>query len=523
MKKVLIFLLLPLFCFDSFGQTNISGIINSYAAVTGLGCQSVSVSTTNGFASGDRVMLIQMKGAVIDSTNTPAFGTILNYNGAGTYEMATVQSISGNSIDLVDSVLRKYDLAGYVQVVKVPVYGNTVVAGALTCQAWNGSTGGVLAFEVNNTLTLNADIDASGMGFKGGTLSNGQLVSCLGDTSNYFKTANSASTAHKGEGIVNYKTSRADGKGSNANGGGAGHDCNGGGAGGGNYGLGGHGGDSKCNVSCPPYFYQNSGGHGGKSLFYSNSINKIYLGGGGGAGHQNNSGGSPGTNGGGIIFIKADSIAGNNHYIRSDGINNTLIANIDGQGGGGAGGTILFSNRAYNSLHVSVVGGYGGVDNFTGTDCHGKGGGGAGGVIWTTTPIVSGMTKYLSGGSPGIFTSSGSLCYNTGNGALAGQPGMAIIDLIVPESTAPCFATGIETFGSFQLVIYPNPASDHIEIKVPTQLIGTDFTVVDNLGRNVASGKFATELFKFNIHHLAPGAYLIKESKNNCFGKFIKN
>jgi len=512
------------FCLAS-QNTTISGIINSYAAVTAVNCQSVMVSTTSGFSSGDRVMLIQMKGAIIDSTNTPAFGTILNYNGAGNYEMGTIQSISGTTITLVDSIIRPYNISGAVQLVKVPVYGNVTVTGPLTCLAWNGTTGGILAFEAYSTINLNADIDVSGKGFRGGTLFNGSLVNCLGDTANYFLPSGTLSTAHKGEGIVNYKASRADGKGANANGGGSGHDCNGGGAGGGNYGRGGHGGDSKCNVSCPPYFYQNSGGYHGKPLVYSNTLNRIYLGGGGGAGHQNNSGGSPGTNGGGIILIKTDTINGNGFYVRSDGINNTLIANIDGQGGGGAGGTILFDSKIYSSLNVSVVGGYGGVDNFTGTDCHGKGGGGGGGILWTSSPIISGITKYLSGGSPGIFTSPGSYCYNTGNGALAGQPGIAIIDLIIPEGTTPCSSTtGINHLNKIsQISIYPNPALNTITIKNEISIIGTDFQILDNLARVVLAGKLDKENNIINISNLSKGVYFVNLNHGIKLQKFIKD
>jgi len=507
-----------------FSQTtSISAVINSYAAVTGINCQAISVSATNGFIVGDRVMLIQMKGAVIDSTNTPAFGTILTYKGAGNYEMSTIQSISGNIISLTDSVLRKYEISGAVQLVKVPVYTNVDVTGPLTCMAWNGTTGGVLAFEAISVATLNADIDVSGAGFRGATLFNGSLVNCLGDTSNYVLSSGSPSTAHKGEGIVNYVAARVDGKGANANGGGAGHDCNGGGAGGGNYGLGGYGGDSKCNVSCPPFFYQNSGGEAGKKLQYSNFINKIFLGGGGGAGHQNNSGGSPGTNGGAIVLIIADSIAGNNHFIRSDGLNNTLIANIDGQGGGGAGGTVLFKTRAFNALNVSVQGGYGGVDNFTGSDCHGKGGGGGGGIIWTSQPIVTGMTKFLSGGNPGIFTSSGSLCYNTGNGATAGQNGIHIIDLLIPESTAPCI-TSINSFkANYIAQLFPNPAKNSITLKIDPALLGGNYFVLDPLGRVVLKGKLSAESNQLDISSLSTGMYFVhRGTQKSHLGKFIK-
>ncbi len=504
-------------------NANISGIINSYASVTGIACQSLNVNTTGGFLSGDRVMLIQMKGAKIDSSNSPAFGNILSYFGAGNYEMATISSISGNTISLVDSVLKQYFIAGVVQLVKVPQFINATVTGPLTCATWNGTTGGILAFEVSGTLTLNANIDVSGKGFMGGGLSNGALVNCLGDTADYVSSSTNQASAWKGEGIVNPNLARREGKGAYANGGGGGCDCNGGGAGGGNFGAGGHGGDSKCNVTCPPYFYENSGGYPGKSLFYSNTINKIYLGGGGGAGHQNNNGGSPGTNGGGIILIKADSISGNNFYVKSDGLNNYIIANIDGQGGGGAGGTILFSTRVFQNLNVSALGGNGGVDNFTGSDCHGKGGGGGGGILWTTAPIITGVTMFLSGGLPGVFTSPGSLCYNGSNGATPGQNGLHIIDLIIPESTGYCL-TGINAYkDNYKAQIYPNPSSGYITVKIDPILIGTEYCIIDQMGRIVLFGKFANELHNVDVQGLNAGMYFFTGKQLKTTIKLIKN
>lgn len=415
--------------------SNISGIINSYVNVTSIGSQFVIVMSATGFNINDRVLLIQMKGATINTTNTSAFGTILNYNNAGNYEFATITSIAGSTITFANPIIRTYSPSDFVQLVKVPTYTNVVINGLLTCLPWNGTIGGILVFEASGTITLNANIDVSGNGFLGGALSNGAITSCLGDTFDFVLPSTSLAAARKGEGIVDPNLSMADAKGAYANGGGGGNDCNAGGAGGGNYGLGGHGGDDKVNVSCPPFYYENSGGHPGKNLQYSNSANKIFLGGGGGCGHQNDGAGTAGVSGGGIVIILGSSITGNNYYIKSNGSDNNIIAGIDGQGGGGAGGTVLLDACAINSLNVSVTGGKGGVDNFTGSDCHGKGGGGAGGIIWVSSSIA-GITAFLTGGLPGVFTSPGSLCYGTSNGATAGEVGGTLTGLVIPGASA---------------------------------------------------------------------------------------
>jgi hypothetical protein len=81
---------------------SIGGIINSYTPIISLlTCENkIIVEDANSFNVGDTVLMIQMKGAVIDSTNTASFGTITNYNNAGNYEINYVKSKAGNIIEL---------------------------------------------------------------------------------------------------------------------------------------------------------------------------------------------------------------------------------------------------------------------------------------------------------------------------------------------------------------------------------------------------------------------------------------
>ena len=274
LKKLPVFFIF-LFCFlfnASAQTTNISGVINNYAAVTSFGSQSVNLISAVGFAVGDKVLLIQMKGASIDTTNTSNFGTITSYNEAGNYETLVISAITSTTITFTNPILRTYNTTGLLQLVKVPVYNNVNVTGPLTCAPWNGSVGGVLVFEATGNVALNANIDVTGKGFLGGTISFGQFFSCSGNTSDFKLFNTSFLSANKGEGIAITKSSFAKGLGALANGGGAGNDVNGGGAGGGNYGLGGHGGNTKCSSS-PIAF---CGGYEGKNCIYSNTNNKIF-------------------------------------------------------------------------------------------------------------------------------------------------------------------------------------------------------------------------------------------------------
>lgn len=400
-------------------NTNISGIINIYTPVisfpTGNCIDSFSVASTTGFNVGDSVLIIEMQGAYIDTSNTITFGTILNYGNAGNYEFGKISSISGNTIILNGPLFRSYDIAGKVQLVSFPHYVDATVTATLSAQAWNGTTGGVLAFTVSGNLILNANIDLTGDGFRGGALSvNYYSVYDY----NFYEPMNPGRGGQKGEGIALYLPNKGYGRGPQANGGGGGNEINAAGAGGANYGWGGHGGYAY--TVAPDTIW----GMRSKNLDTGIVHNKIFLGGGGGGGHQNNSDGTAGKNGGGIIFIHSNTIIGNNDSIKSNGVDQNLVATIDGAGGGGGGGSVFIQTLNFTSnLAIQVKGGKGG-DEVYALQCHGNGGGGGGGVI--ETPLASfpgNVITYVSGGLRGNGT-----CYNTAGDAANGDSGRVIFN-----------------------------------------------------------------------------------------------
>ena len=70
----------------------ISGTVNNYAEVTALAGTNITVVSAAGFSVGDRILIIQMKGATINTTNTANFGDITNYGNAGNYEFADISA-----------------------------------------------------------------------------------------------------------------------------------------------------------------------------------------------------------------------------------------------------------------------------------------------------------------------------------------------------------------------------------------------------------------------------------------------
>ncbi len=454
LKKTLLLSVLTI-SISAFSQKGIHGnytasgtvVVNSYTNLTAnsaVGATSISVASnsltntvlTTALAPGDLVLIVQMQGADMDINTTPTtgwggnytlsngamadlgnmnnyrddWGTVTNYNNAGKYEYAQVSSVSGSTtINFSCGLKNAYSSAGHTQIVRVPRFNNlTLNASALIVPvSWNGTTGGVVAVEVNGVLTFNAGskISASGYGFRGGntdTTPGGPA----GTPSDVGKPgSNSASEgAEKGEGIGGYATAEYTttwysryGMGSPANGGGGANYQNAGGGGGSNVGAGtytgygtpnttyttswnlelagmaaaassggGRGGYSLASSNQNPLtvgpnttswggdYRRKEGGLGGHPLTYD--ATRVFMGGGGGAGDQDGDQGGSGGRGGGLVFIQSyGSITGTGTIEatgaagqKSNPLNQTpgtgQRKGNDGAGGGGGGGSVLISN-----------------------------------------------------------------------------------------------------------------------------------------------------------------------------------
>jgi hypothetical protein len=436
---------------------NISGIINTYQRVVAIDTclNTATVASEQGFAVGDRVMIIQMKGATIDTSNTPSYGTVQSLNGAGEFEIATVLSMPDLiTIRFRDKLLNNYDAEhGAVQLVRIPQYTDVIVVDTLRPKPWdpNTGTGGVLILEASGTLTLRAQVDASYCGFWGGGAANSRIGDSVTD---YLFDGMWGEGGYKGEGIalqtgLYYNPFIAAGRGAAANSGGGGNAENSGGGGGANIGNGGRGGDQ---TNAPEYGRFANGGEPGLSILYT-SPPRIFMGGGGGGGHQNDHYGSEGGYGGGIIILRAPTIISAFDTIQanggSPGTNFGLapwLSRSDGAGGGGAGGSIIINtdsiflpNHSEGAIWLQLMGGDGGsVDAENSPYGFGPGGGGGAGmyarigngwgVWWTET----------NGGKAGQVTNCTDLTINnTSYGASNGTSAGESPNREIPESTTP--------------------------------------------------------------------------------------
>lgn len=227
--------------------------INAYAKVTSVAGTTLNLSNVNQtyhtFAAGEQIVVMQMQDNVIGSntSNNSSFGSVSTIANAGIYEFATINSVAGMpaSLTITGSLVNTYNTSATasVQIISFNKLSTThyTTSSNITGVAWNGSVGGVVAFQVGGTLTLANSVSADGLGFRGGSLNTNYEVTC---EPNVYDTS-SSNYAYKGEGIYassgrNYTNQT--GRAPLLNGGGGGSDDNGGGGGGGNYTAGGAGG-----------------------------------------------------------------------------------------------------------------------------------------------------------------------------------------------------------------------------------------------------------------------------------------
>lgn len=336
----------------------------------------LNIGQAAGFGSSRLVLVIQMKGYPAASAPSGGQAAIdLSSSSVGRFELARMSGISGSTVTFQAPL--KYTYTTGAQLVTVPEFSNVTLAASrvITPLAWDGSSGGVVAFLARHTVSMaaGASFSANGLGFRGGVKNGNGQTNC--------SALDGLEGGGKGEGIVDGYWGTAASqrmRGNRANGGGGGDCENAGGGGGGNGGLGGRGGDAYT----PDFPEWPVGGMGGQRLAYS-PVSRAVLGGGGGGGEQNNGNAGDGGAGGGVVFMRGNTLTGSG-TLTANGATGGASTNTgpsDGAGGGGGGGVIhaRFVGAA-SCVGANALGGNGGAEQSTGNN-HGPGGAGGGGRI----------------------------------------------------------------------------------------------------------------------------------------------
>ncbi|PWT77185.1 MAG: hypothetical protein C5B59_04615 [Bacteroidetes bacterium] len=452
------------------GTSTFSSNPNTYypgtQATVAVGATSITIGAvpagygSTGIATGDIVLIIQMQGAEINSTNTSSYGSgTVAWGGSGNTSnnlyagqmefavAANAVTTAGGTLNLVAGTVNSYKASAFgtfgqytYQVIRVSTAFNIIIGANISTPLWNGAVGGVTVINAVNQLNMNGKtISAAGAGFRGGGGMSLQGAAGFLKTDYVTMSAPTVNTnASKAEGIAGTPRylnnngvlldngaakegypngSFARGAPGNAGGGATdsdpiSNDQNAGGGGGANGGIGGYGGNGW-------YSFGATGGRGGMNFlnpttyapYYSPS--RLVMGGGGGAGTNNNATGTPGNgfassgaSGGGIIILNSLTII-NSGTLDVSGASANNTVQIDGSGGGGAGGSILVnSNSGQAGITALAIGGTGGSNNpsLQSATQHGPGGSGGGGVIYSNGALNAASS--VLGGQAGFSTGS---------------------------------------------------------------------------------------------------------------------
>ena len=249
--------------------TTVNTVINTYTTLNGAATQNASTITVTsaaaltGLSVGDVLLIYNPQGASITTTNDATYGTISALNNAGRFEFVNVDVINGNTLTIDSGGSAnscggglRYNYDNGAEVVRVPQYSSLTISGAgsVIAQAWNGTTGGIVAAFVQNTATVGgAGISVAGQGFRGGALINNAGSQNTNWTYYVVNSAQQGYTppsgtgtiqgdggAQKGESIAGSEAlldttlNGGYGRGAPANGGGGGDSHNAGGGGGAN-------------------------------------------------------------------------------------------------------------------------------------------------------------------------------------------------------------------------------------------------------------------------------------------------
>jgi uncharacterized protein (TIGR03382 family) len=486
-------------------------VINAYAQVTApllSGDTTIKVSSTAGFAAGKLVMVHQSTGLLPPFPNSSDPFPLPANDTVGRWELArlTEVNVSEGMLTLDFPLVSNY-ASNVTQVILVPEHTDVTVTsnGVLTAQAWNGSTGGILAFLAKGNVRVDGAIVMNGKGFQGGL-----YVADTAATPNKGCTGEEEAPrgAQKGEGIVKTAYGPAStGRNRVANAGGGGVCLRSGGGGGGNRGAGGKGGNTDSSEDAGRVM----GGDGGTVLLYDR-LTRLTFGGGGGAGHSTatlapNLGGGTG---GGIIFIRATTLKGTGTITANggQGVGDPSILTAGGNGGG-AGGSIYLRFASLVECYVEVQGGEGSSTRASAGRYLGPGGGGGGGrALLQSTSGNSACILDVAGANPGQ-TSSSPPSGDRGYGAIAGGDGQSEV---IPSGfpTTPLPAPVVTTPANGSRVSDTTPRYAGTISVSPALPVGTVvFVYVD--GHEVgstpidASGNWGFE----PAHVLSPGSHKV--------------
>ena len=221
-------------------DSGIISIVNSYYAgpdadtVVNQGAITIPIGAINSqgnqttITPGDLLLVIQMQDADIDFTDTVNYGSgagtgfgATAINRTGFYEYVVAQNsvgVAGGTLQirgaragggLINSYRQQAaDITSYgqrtYQVIRVPQFINATLSGTIRSPgSWNGKSGGIVALDVVNTLTMSGGtIEVQDKGFRGGGGTSNTDTYPLQEDESFRTDGNVPRGGAKGEGIA---------------------------------------------------------------------------------------------------------------------------------------------------------------------------------------------------------------------------------------------------------------------------------------------------------------------------------
>jgi large repetitive protein len=293
------------------GSVSSITVVDTYLTSSSVsaGANTCTVNSATGFASGDQVLIIQVQKATFTT---------------GVYEMLAISGIVGSTITFASNFQNAYtsnSTAVTTQMIRVPNYSAVTLGSTFNVPAWDGNEGGICIIKCSGTMTLTAQINATGKGFRGGVSTSVGYAnpSARGEGQTAESSVGSAANAAGGGGGRMNQPSALSAKT---------------GAGGGHATAGTNG---------------NSNAVGGTAWGGQDLTSHLGFGGGGGAGgYDYSSQGGNGGIGGGIIMIMAETLTlSGSGELAASGTSGT--GNAQNNQGGGAGGSIYVKSDTFTS------------------------------------------------------------------------------------------------------------------------------------------------------------------------------
>jgi hypothetical protein len=203
------------------------GVVNHYLQVPNVWSDRVLVTSSSElsyFHPGDKVLLIQMTGATMQMNPGYLTNPLGKYKdewrNVGNYEILQVDEVitgANNYIVFTDDHINLYEDGEKIQLVRLVEGDNVTVTANVTAKPWDGTTGGIIAIIGMDSVKLDANLDAAGLGFRGAAVpvenyTQGCRKNKISKPGNeildtlYFDKYHLNRSGNKGEGIITVDT-----------------------------------------------------------------------------------------------------------------------------------------------------------------------------------------------------------------------------------------------------------------------------------------------------------------------------